>query len=65
VIFEAFAGEPSGEEGPRRREHRLRPEELRAAFDGFEIFSAREREGDEPELASIVVRRPWQPGLSV
>jgi len=58
VIFETFVGEPHGEGGPRRRRHRLRPGELRAAFEGFEILRAWEAEGAEPELASIVARRP-------
>jgi len=56
VVVETFVGEPRGATGPRRRTHRLRPGELRAAFDGFEIVRAREAE--EPELASIVARRP-------
>lgn len=46
VIFETFLGEGRGK--------RLRPGELEAAFDGFEILRAREAE----DLASIVTRRP-------
>ena len=46
VVFETFLGEGRGK--------RLRPGELEAAFDGFEILRAREAE----ELASIVARRP-------
>lgn len=57
VIFETFVGEPHGEGGPRRR-HRLHPGELRAAFEGLEVLRAREAEGAQPDLASIVARRP-------
>ena len=46
VVFETFLGEGRGK--------RLRPGELEAAFEGFEILRAREAE----ELASIVARRP-------
>jgi predicted O-methyltransferase YrrM len=46
VVFETFLGEGRGK--------RLRPRELEAAFDGFEILRGREAEG----LASIVARRP-------
>jgi len=58
VVFETFVGEPGGESSPRRRAYRLRPGELRSAFEGFEILRAREVEGIEPELAWIVARRP-------
>jgi hypothetical protein len=46
AVFETFLGEGRGK--------RLRPGELGAAFEGFEILRAREAE----DLASIVARRP-------
>jgi hypothetical protein len=54
IVFETFVGEPQGADGPKRPANRLRPGELKAAFDGFEILRAREAE----DLASIVARRP-------
>ena len=53
VVFETFAGEPSEDDGSRRRANRLSPGELKAAFEGFEILRAR-----EAEVASILTRRP-------
>ncbi len=58
VVFETFSNEPRGDDGPQRRVSRLRPGELKSAFDGFEILTAREAEEPEPDLASIIARRP-------